>query len=79
MWIFLNNAALSIVAHRTQPKTLVVRSRVSGDIEAVFPAVAVSHTPNADYAYRANVARTAVANWRPTGMFGTDGSACRRR
>ncbi|MCB2125944.1 MAG: hypothetical protein H6897_15895 [Rhodobacteraceae bacterium] len=24
-------------------------------------------------------ARTAVANWRPTGMFGTDGSACRRR
>mgnify|MGYP001164515752 FL=1 len=24
-------------------------------------------------------ARTAVANWRPTGMLGTDGSACLRR
>jgi hypothetical protein len=24
-------------------------------------------------------ALTAVANWRPTGMLGTDGSACRRR
>ncbi len=72
MWIFLNNAALSIVAHRTKPETLVVRSRVAGDIEAVFPTAAVTNTPSADYAYRANVARTAVAKTLAANILAID-------
>jgi hypothetical protein len=61
MWIFLNNAFLSIVAHRTKPDTLLVRARVRGDIERVFPRAKVSRTPDADYLYRAEVARVEVS------------------
>ena len=61
MWIFLNNAMLSIVAHRRKPDTLLVRARVKGDIEAVFPQVAVFSLTNADYHYRAEVPRSEVA------------------
>lgn len=61
MWIMLNNAFLSIVAHRDQPDNLCVRARVAGDIEAVFPGAEVTHTPNADYAYRSVLSRALVA------------------
>lgn len=61
MWIFFNDAFLSIVAHRHQPDMLLVRSRARGDIERVFPDADVSHSPDADYAYRATLAREEVA------------------
>ena len=61
MWIFLNNAMLSIVAHRSKPDTLLVRARVKGDIEAVFPLAPVFTLPSADYHYRAEVPRSEVA------------------
>lgn len=60
MWLFLNNAFLSIVAHRTKPDTLLVRARVRGDIERVFPRAKVSRTPDADYLFRAEVGRLEV-------------------
>jgi hypothetical protein len=69
MWIFLNNAALSVVesndslsymgCHRQD--LLLVRARIEGDIERVFPEVVVWHTPNADYAYRVFMPRSDVA------------------
>lgn len=55
MWIFLNNAFLSVVAHRTRPDLALVRARVKGDLERVFPKAKVQRTPLADYLYRAEV------------------------
>jgi len=62
MWIFLNDAALSIVADRDNEDRLLVRGRIEGDIDRVFPEAQVSHTPEFDYAYRAFIARDAVAD-----------------
>ncbi len=61
MWLFLNNAFLSAVAHRTQPDDLLVRARVSGDIERVFPDAVVTTTPDADYRFRAVLPRGEVS------------------
>lgn len=53
MWICLNDAFLSIVAHRDKPGVLLVRARRPGDIERTFPGVTthqdthpVDGTPN---------------------------------
>jgi len=62
MWLFLNNAALSIVESRDDDGILLVRGRVQGDIEAIFPGHAVHETPNADYRYRAYIDRDTVAD-----------------
>lgn len=61
MWVFFPNAMLSIVAHRDKPDTLLVRARFRGDIERVLPGVRVTRTPRADYLYRAEVSRIAMA------------------
>lgn len=61
MWIFLNDAFLSIVAHRDRPDDLLVRARVQGDIEKVFNGVVVIASPMADYPFRAVVDRRIVA------------------
>jgi hypothetical protein len=61
MWIFLNDAFLSIVEDRDDKTRLLVRARVAGDIEKAFPDATVTHTPRADYAYRAFVRREVVA------------------
>lgn len=60
MWIFTPNSFLSIVAHRDDPSRLLVRARLPGDIEAVFPNAKVARTPSADYLYRAEVSREEV-------------------
>jgi hypothetical protein len=61
MWIFLSDAYLSIVQSKTDSKTLVVRARRPGDIEAVFPKVEVITIPGRDYQFRANIPREVVA------------------
>lgn len=61
MWIFLNNAMISVVAHRTKPGMVMVRARVKGDIERTFPRAVVSRTPDADYLYRAEMKQATVA------------------
>ena len=60
MWIFLNNSFLSIVQHRKNSDLLLVRGRINGDIEAVFPSAKVIELCNADYRYRAEVSRHEV-------------------
>lgn len=62
MWIFLPNAMISIVAHRQRPDFLLVRARIKGDIERVFPGAIVTRSPRADYLYRATVHRDRVAS-----------------
>lgn len=61
MWVFLNNAMLSIVAQPSNPATLLVRARSAGDIERVFPDAEVMETPTADYRFRAEVPTETVA------------------
>lgn len=63
MWIFLPDSFLSIV-DKGDPsgKTLLVRGRVPGDIERVFPDADVQASGGTDYAYRARVDREQVAS-----------------
>jgi hypothetical protein len=62
VWIFLNDAFLSIVAHRDDPDALLVRARCQGDIERAFPGSTVSETPAADDRLRATLPRQTVAD-----------------
>lgn len=61
MWICLNNAFLSIVSKDCQPDELLVRARVPGHIEAVFPKAKVKETIGNDYQFRAAIKRSDVA------------------
>lgn len=61
MWLFLNDAFLSVVAHNTRPDHLLVRSRFADDITTVFPDAEVTHEPMFDYPYRAVLSREDVA------------------
>lgn len=63
MWIFLSDAFLSIVADKADPNSqrLLVRARRSGDIERVFPEAEVFSVDGADYAFRAWLPRTRLA------------------
>jgi hypothetical protein len=62
MWIYLNDAFLSVVAHRDDDGVLLVRGRRQGDIERVFPEAAVQETPAADYRFRAALPRRRVVD-----------------
>jgi hypothetical protein len=63
MWIFLPNAFLSIV-DKSDPtgKTLLVRGRVLGDIERVFPKAKIEVDAGTDYRFRARLPREEVVN-----------------
>lgn len=73
MWVFLNDAMLSIVEPGPNPGVpgwqpaekakdlLLVRGRVRGDIERVFPGQKVYRTDGRDYLFRALVPRLIVA------------------
>ena len=61
MWIFTPTAFVSIVAHRRNPHVLLVRARLKGDLERLFPGCKVVETRRADYRFRAEIARERVA------------------
>lgn len=62
MWIFLNDAFVSVVAHKDQPRFLLVRARRRGDLERLFgDQPVVERTPTADYLYRCTVSREVLA------------------
>ncbi len=60
MWIFLNKSFLSIVAVKDKPDVLLVRGRIFGDIEYVFPEAEVLTDLGSDYKYRAFLPRKLV-------------------
>lgn len=62
MWVFTNQAFLSIVSKDCRPDQLLVRARREGDIEKVFPNAVVKQTVGVDYLYRAVVSRAEVAS-----------------
>lgn len=61
MLIFTRTAFISVVDHPQDDRFLVVRGRIAGDIEHVFPEAEVFERPGADYRFQANVARDRVA------------------
>jgi len=61
MWIFLEDAFLSIVDKDGDGTTLLVRARREGDLERAFPGAEVHETRNHDYRFRAQVDRETVA------------------
>lgn len=61
MWILMNNSMLSIIRHRDRPDDLLVRARLAGDIERVFPDAQVVEGAGSDYRFRATVPRSTVA------------------
>ena len=67
MWICLNNAFLSIVQpgsndpNNKNGNDLLVRSRVRGHIDAVFPDANVLEVKGRDYQFRAYIARDIVS------------------
>jgi hypothetical protein len=62
MWIFLDNAFLSIVAKGDPSgKTLLVRSRRRVDLQRAFPSADIVAGAGTDYRYRARIDRAEVA------------------
>ena len=61
MWIMLNSAFLSVVADRDNKDQLLVRARVKGHIEAVFPSAKVFTSDTSDYYFRALISRIEVS------------------
>ena len=68
MWIFLNDAFISVVAHKDNKDLLMVRARKAGDISrALGYEVEEQYTPEADYPYRRVVSKVdfyADFSWR---------------
>lgn len=59
MWIYLNNAVISVVERKDHQNELLVRSRYKGHLEKIFPEVVLSEMEEgifvdelADYQYR---------------------------
>lgn len=61
MWLCFSDSFLSVVADRDNKDRLLVRGRVAGHIERVFPDAKVFTDQKADYLYRAFIERKAVA------------------
>ena len=61
MWIVLNKTFISIVENRHNKNELLVRSRVKGDIEKIFPDAEVIENNDADYLFRAFLPRSQVS------------------
>ena len=61
MWICFNDSFLSIVENREDDSTLLVRARIAGDIDRVFPGARTWQDLGADYHFRANIPRAQVA------------------
>lgn len=73
MWIVLNDAYLSIVKPREEKgDNLLVRARIKGDIERVFPDAVVTKLPNRDYDFRATVPAVEVARALVDRVFNLD-------
>lgn len=63
MWLFTSQGFYSVVAHRDDPDTLIVRARTREDIAALreqIPAIEPFEDAAADYRHRAHVSR---AEW----------------
>jgi len=49
MWVIMNQSYFSVVKDRNKENHLLVRARVQGDIERLFPKVQVLSNAGTDY------------------------------
>lgn len=65
MWMFCKSGFFSAVQHNANPGLIHLRARLKGDLERLFEkhgyVVEITHTPNNDYAWRADVTKEAWA------------------
>ena len=61
MYVFTENAFLSLVAHERDERLLEVRAQFKGDIERTFPESEVGYDPSAEFPYSTSVPRDRVA------------------
>jgi hypothetical protein len=61
MWIFAREGFCSIVQDMFDPSMLLVRSRIEGDLEKLFPDAEVVEAAGSDYRFRAYLPRETVA------------------
>jgi hypothetical protein len=52
MWVLMNNSYFSIVKNKNKKDSLIVRARIKGDIEEIFPSANVLEDIGTDYKYR---------------------------
>ena len=61
MWLFTTIGFFSVVAHRDDADTLLIRARVRGDLDALrvhhLPDIEILEDAGTDYAFRAMVSR----------------------
>ena len=69
MWIFTKQGFVSIKQHKDDPGKLLIRARVNGDLEKIFPGYKVSKNTGTDYKYRATVNRAAAASQIANAVF----------
>ena len=64
MWIFNKDGYFSAVEHRDKPDHLMVRARRKEDIERLAEKLQAkaAFTPDADYAFRVTVSKSACAS-----------------
>lgn len=62
MWIFTKQGFISIKQHKDNPDQLLVRARVKGDLEKLFPGCTVVEGGGTDYRFRTTLGREYVAD-----------------
>lgn len=60
MWIFMQDAFLSVTEHESEPRLYVIGARVRGDIEHVFPEADVIEAVDGDYRFCTSLPRDRV-------------------
>jgi hypothetical protein len=61
MYVFLPDAFVAIDEHEREPRLLIIRARIRGDIERLFPEADVVETIDRDYRFATSLPRERVA------------------
>jgi len=61
MWLMLSSGFISVVANRDDKDTLLVRARLEGHIESVFPDAKIFTNEGSDYLFRSYIDRKTVS------------------
>ena len=73
MWLFCKSGYFSAVKHNAKPNTILLRARIKGDLERLAEThridMRIEHTPEADYAFRAELS---AAEWTRAVMEESD-------
>lgn len=62
MWMYFNDAFVSVVEHQDDSQTLLVRSRFRGHLENLLPGLDIHKDTGSDYPFRVFISRRAFAN-----------------